>query len=156
MAGGANLLEQTFTDGEWQTVRTLAGASAIRWRRAAPNTGDYLEQVNIGGDWITVRSVTPINEIWDGTKILVEAKATFSFYVRTANQGSGQRGEHLCRKVSENLLELFQSDAPVELARRGIKHPRIISGPTPLSGAGFQVRLIVIGCQLRYFIPRQL
>src|SRR5581483_3606133 len=130
-ADGGDFVEQVWIDTAWETIRTFAGASALRWKRI---NGDYLEQVLIGSDWQTVRTISTASAIWDGAKILVEATAEFSFYVRVVAEGDDDaQSDFLCRGVADNLKELFESDSRFLLGAKGIRHPHIRSGPSAIA-----------------------
>lgn len=86
---------------------------------------------------------------------MVYANLMMSIFVRVANQGAqDNKTDFLCRKIADNLKEIFQSQDRYALAQKGIRHPRIPRGPVPLPTVGFQVRLLVVSCQLQYRIPR--
>jgi len=152
-ASGPDFVEQVFA-GTWQTVRTFSGATALRWTRSG---SDYLEQVNTG-TWTTARTVATVSSVWDGTRTLVTAPLRVSFWVRAVNSGgAGNRTDHLCRTVSANLHELLgREDVRTALGKKGLRNFRVKSGPTPMQSTGYQTRLILATCALRYFQPRQL
>lgn len=104
----------------------------------------------------TVISDMRSRERWEThTTKLVFADATLSIFIRTANQGDqDNKTDHRNRKTADNVKEIFESQDRYALARCGIRHPKIQRGPAPLPTIGFQVRLIVLTCQLQYRIPR--
>ena len=153
-AAGADYVEQVFRAG-WQTTRTFTGASGLRWVRTG---SDYVEQTLTGSTWGTIRTVSVSNQIWDGTKCLITAPLRLSLWVRAINSGGdGNRNDWTCRTVADNLHELLnREDIHAALGQKGLRHLRVQSGPTPMQTTGYQTRLLIVTCQLRYFLPRQL
>jgi hypothetical protein len=92
---------------------------------------------------------------WDRTHKLVTMECDLSIFVRTANQGAQDNSaDFLCRKTADQVKEIFESQDRYALAQKGIRHPRILRGPLPVGTVGFQVRLLIMHCQLQYKIPR--
>ena len=93
----------------------------------------------------------------DDTTKEVTADCLFTVFFRVANQGAaGNKSEFLCRSVADNFKELFQSDDRYALSRKGIHHARITRGPVALQATGYQARMAVLTCLLKYDVPRAL
>lgn len=150
---GDSLVEEALVDGQWTTVRSFPGATALRWQKPAPTI--FEEQIMVDSVWVPIRQVLSV-ALWDGSKKLVTADALFSVFVRVRNQAQlGNQSDMLCRSVADNVKELFDRDeVRAALAGKGMRHARIISGPTPLEGGGMHVRHLVIETKLRYYLPR--
>jgi hypothetical protein len=92
---------------------------------------------------------------WSSTEKLVTAECTLSIFVRTSNQGAeGNKADFLCRKTADQVKEIFQSQDRYALAQKGVRHPKVMRGPLPVGTIGFQVRLLIVSCELQYKIPR--
>ena len=152
--GGDGLLEQTYDGVNWNTIRDFPGASAIQWIKSAPTI--FVEQVKIGEAWVDVREVVTTSPLWDGAKKLVTSFATFSIYVRVKTDGSADTAsDQLCRSVADNVKEIFEdADVRVAMAGKGMRHTRIITGPTDMAGNALRIRHMGLETQLRYFLPR--
>ena len=156
LADAAALREQVLVEGTWYETREFPGADAIQWVRGS---SDYQEQVRAAGTsdgWSTVRTVYPQSPDWDGARKQVTGAATVAFYVRVKSFGGGDnRADFLCREIADMLKELLQSaDTITALAAKGIRHVETWAVPTPLQTTGFQVRLVTMKAQLKYFLPR--
>lgn len=157
------LAEQIFRDGAWTTLRTWAGAgssTAPSWSRTTAPTaangwksaGDYIETVTGNGP---VRSITPDNPTWDGTRKLLSGPFPMQVYFRMTALTQGNREEFACRAAAAAFVELVHSRARAELAKKGMRNLRIESGPTPLGAPGMQVRLVTATADLHCFVPRE-
>lgn len=95
-------------------------------------------------------------ERWvDTDSKLVTADCMLTIFVRASNAGAeGNKTDFLCRKVADQVKEIFQSQDRYALAQKGIRHPKVQRGPTPVATIGFQVRLLIVSCQLQYKVPR--
>jgi hypothetical protein len=150
---GDTLVEEAQVNGQWATVRSFPGATSLRWQKTSPTTFD--EQILLDSQWTSVRQVLTVS-LWDGSKKLVTADALFSVFVRVRNSAQlGNQSDMLCRSVADNVKELFdREEVRAALAGKGMRHARIIAGPTPLEGGGMHVRHLVIETKLRYYLPR--
>lgn len=150
---GAGVHEQVFRN-TWEDVRFFAGATAIRIRKAG---NAYIEEVQVGAGWLTQRTITVGNPLWDGTKKLVTIDTMIGLYIRTVNAGEElEATDHLCRAVASNFTELMDDEtARALLTRKGFRRIRVARGPAAMPSTGFQTRMIVLDAQLRYYIPRE-
>lgn len=100
----------------------------------------------------------PRESWWDKSVKLVQTKASLlTIFVRTINAGeTDNSAEFLCRDVADNVKEILQDgDARLLLESKGLRNCHLKSGPTPLPLSGFQLRVLLLSSDLRYFIPRQ-
>jgi hypothetical protein len=97
----------------------------------------------------------PREEWLDRTIKRVTTDCTISIFVRIANQGAqANKADHDCRRLADQVKEIFQAQDRSALAAKGIRHLKVLRGPVPVGTVGYQVRLIILGCQLQYKIPR--
>jgi hypothetical protein len=97
--------------------------------------------------------IRPKEDSYDNTKRIVTAEADIAFFVRVANKGAlANKTDLECRKLADDLKQIFQSETRFDLARKNILHARIRRGPTPLPTIGFQVRMLIVTAKLRYYI----
>lgn len=75
-------------------------------------------------------------------------------YVRVKDSGNGNREDHLCTNAADNLNELLRSSETATLAQHGFSKVTVLSGPTPLSVAGWKVRIFSVRGTVSYFLPR--
>lgn len=147
------LLEEILSGGQWTALRSFPGANAIEWIKTAPNV--FEERITSpDGAWQTLRQILTAS-LWDGSKKLVTAEALFSIFVRVRAEGAKANSADMsCRAVADNVKELFErTGVRTELAAKGMRHARIIAGPTPLESKGLKVRHLVLEAKMRYFLP---
>jgi hypothetical protein len=102
--------------------------------------------------WIDLR---PREENVDPTQKRICVEADIMIYLRVANQGgAGMKNDFRCRELADKVRQIFQSPDRFALARRGIYRARIVRGPVPVATIGYQVRAIVLHCELRYLMSR--
>ena len=75
-------------------------------------------------------------------------------YVRVKDTGTGNASSHLCTNVADNLTELLQSSEVHELTNAGFTNLTILSGPVPLSAAGWQMCMFTVRGTIVYYVPR--
>lgn len=103
---------------------------------------------------VVFTDIRPKEDYYDRTTRIVVAETDLTFFARVANKGAqGNKSDHECRKLADDLKQLFQSAARYELARKNIRRARIRRGPTPLPTIGFQVRMLIVTAKVRYAIP---
>lgn len=92
---------------------------------------------------------------WNATSKMMKQDGLFTIFVRCANAGSeGEKTDFLCRSVADNVKEIFETaDDCYALARKGITHPKIVRGPQVLQATGYQARMMMLACGVRYFVP---
>lgn len=97
----------------------------------------------------------PIARWADDTTKEVTTDSLFTVYFRAANQGAtDNKSDFACRSVADNFKELFESEERYALARKGIRHSRIQSGPKALQATGYQARMLILLARIRYDVAR--
>lgn len=149
-------VEEALIGAEWTEIRRFPDTDRLRWRRVG---GDYVEEGRTTGTedtWLTIRTITTINPLWDGTKKLVTIGATILVFVRAVSNGENANdGDYLCRSVADNLRELIMDEeSRAALTQKGFRRLRVLNGPTPMASSGYQTRLLTLDASLRYFTPR--
>lgn len=77
------------------------------------------------------------------------ARWTWHAHVLAKNDGgpttSADSPDMKCRRAAAGLAWLLRNDhATIALARKGMRHVTLVSGPRPISDLGFQRRMLVI------------
>jgi hypothetical protein len=104
---------------------------------------------------VAYTDVRPEERWLTAEKKLVTTKCTLSIFVRAANQGAvGNTADFLCRKTADQVKEIFQTQDRSALAQKNIRHPKVLRGPYAVGTIGFQVRLLIVTCELQYTLPR--
>ena len=105
--------------------------------------------------WLNGRfSVTGSATTYTGQCDEVTGPWDLQIYVRVKDTGTGNASSHLCTNVADNLTELLQSSEVHELTNAGFTNLTILSGPVPLSAAGWQMCMFTVRGTIVYYVPR--
>lgn len=109
-----------------------------------------LRQQSCGIQTITVPGATT----YTGTCDEASGPWDIQVFIRVKDTGVSNAADHLCAGLGSNFEELFRSSEVNSLALAGFGQIVILSGPTPLQSAGWQVRMLTLRGTVTYFIPR--
>ena len=129
-------------------------ATALRWARV---DDDYVEQKSESGVWTTLRTISPVNAVWDGTVMQVSAQAEFTHFIRCAHAGNDlKKSDFLARSIAANLDELYRDDdARALLSEKGFRTLAHRAGPSPMATSGYATRVLVWVATLEYLMPKE-
>ena len=92
--------------------------------------------------------------MWDGTTMRTCGPVRIQWFVRTVSAGeTTQESDHLCRRVADQLAQLFQSPGETRaLALRGLRH-WTAGSVIPMSMPGVVCRTLNTGCEMDAILP---
>ena len=77
--------------------------------------------------------------------------ATLTIYARVQNKGDADSDELTVRRIGDQVRYLFEAPSlRAGLSQKGIARAKVVRGPVPQPVTGYQVRLLMVDCTLRY------